>query len=221
VLKKDSILEECEASLRRLGVETIDLYQCHWPDKTTALEETMEALSLLLDQGKIRSIGVSNFTPEMMEECLRFAPIASDQPKYSLLERGIEKDILPFCLENHVGLIVYSPIAQGLLTGKVTMDRTFPEDDFRRGQPWFQPQNRRRVLEALDKVKPIADDHGVTLAQLAIQWTVSEPGVTSAIVGARNPKQVEENARAADFRLSDEERSTIRTVFENLCDPER
>ena len=219
VLKASSIIEECELSLKRLGVEVIDLYQCHWPDATTPLQETMEAMLKLKEQGKIRAIGVSNFTPEMMEKCLSVGPIVSDQPKYHLLSREIEQDVLPYCREHSLALLVYSPLAQGLLTGKVTMDRTFPEGDLRDAQPWFQPANRRRVLDVLAKLSSIADGHGVTLAQMVINWTVHEPGITAAIVGARNAAQAVENAGALSFALSDAERATIRFAFEELGAP--
>jgi len=219
VLKRDSIIEECERSLKRLQVDAIDLYQCHWPDSTTPLAETMEAMVRLKEQGKVRAIGVSNFTAAMMEECLRHGAVASDQPQYSLLVRDIERDVLPFCRRQEIGVIVYRPLEQGILTGKVTAERRFPPGDLRQNEPWFRPQNRRRVLDALDKVVPIAKDHGVTLAQMIINWTIHEPGVTSAIVGARRAKQAVENAGAANFRLSDGERATIRRTFEGLGGP--
>ncbi|OQB41332.1 MAG: General stress protein 69 [Candidatus Latescibacteria bacterium ADurb.Bin168] len=219
VLKPDSIIEECELSLKRLNVDVIDLYQCHWPDTTTPIADTMGALMKLKEQGKIRAIGVSNFTPAMMRECLTAAPLASDQPKYSLLAREIEADVLPFCRENGIGVIVYSPLAQGLLTGKVTMDRQFAPGDLRVNTPWFQPQNRQRVLDALGRIRPIADAHRATLGQVAINWVINAPGVTSAIVGARNAAQVRENVHAAEFRLSEEEQSFIRSTFESLGKP--
>ena len=219
VLKPDSIIEECELSLKRLNVDVIDLYQCHWPDTTTPIADTMGALMKLKEQGKIRAVGVSNFTPAMMRECLNAAPLASDQPKYSLLAREIEADVLPFCRENNIGVIVYSPLAQGLLTGKVTMDRQFAPGDLRVNTPWFQPQNRQRVLDALGRIRPIADAHRATLGQVAINWVINTPGVTSAIVGARNAAQVRENVHAAEFRLSEEEQSFIRSTFESLGKP--
>jgi aryl-alcohol dehydrogenase-like predicted oxidoreductase len=219
-LSRDSIRYECEQSLKRLQTDVIDLYQCHWPDETTPLEETMEALIKLKKDGKIRAIGVSNFTTEMMEECLKFDDIASDQPKYNLLRRDIEKDVLPFCRERNIGVISYGPIAQGLLTGKVAMDRKFHKDDLReKFQVWFKPANRKRVVDILPNMKPVADKYGVTLAQLAINWVIGEPGITSAIAGARNPEQVAENAKAGDFELSQEDRALLRKEFEALGPP--
>lgn len=218
-LHKHAILAEVEQSLRRLGTDVIDLYQCHWPDSSAPIAETMDALVTLKEQGKIRAIGVSNFTAEMMAECLRHGPLASDQPKYSLLAREIEADVLPFCRQHGIGVIVYSPLEQGLLTGKVTMDRAFAEGDYRAGRPWFQPANRRRVLDALEKVKPIAAAHRATLGQVAIAWTIAQPGITAAIVGARTPEQVRENAQAASLRLSADELQAIRQAFEDLGKP--
>ena len=215
-LRPDSIRLECERSLVRLQTDWIDLYQCHWPDPTTPLEDTMEALLDLRQQGKIREIGVSNFTPEMIRRCLAVGPVASDQPRYSLLDRSIEQDVLPFCRENGVGVIVYSPIAQGLLTGKVTPDREFPPGDLRGAHRWFTRENRQKVLEALEGVRDIAEAHRCTFGQLAIAWVIHQPGITSAIVGARSPGQARENAAAAGVRLSAEELARIRKVFEAL-----
>ena len=219
VLKRDSILEECDMSLKRLGVEAIDLYQCHWPDTTTPMEESMEALLKLKDEGKIRHIGVSNFPAELIGKSLSLGPIVSDQPRYNLIKREIEKDVLPFCRKHGVGVIAYSPMEHGLLSGKVTMDRTFKGDDLRVKHPWYKPENRKRVIEALETVRPIAEAHGVSLAQMAVNWVISEPGVTAAIVGTRNPKQAVENARAASFKLRDDERAFLRKTFEELGQP--
>jgi len=218
-LHKRAIIEEVEMNLRRLDTDYIDLYQCHWPDESAPIEETMDAMVTLKDQGKIRAIGVSNFTVEMLAECLEHAPLASDQPPYSLLRRDIEADILPFCREHNIGVIVYSPLQQGLLTGKMTPDRQLHENDYRRRQKWFTPKNRQRVLEALEKIRPIAEAHGATFAQVALAWTVAQPGVTAAIAGARRPGQAVENARAGDIRLSRDEIAQIRSVFEELGGP--
>jgi aryl-alcohol dehydrogenase-like predicted oxidoreductase len=219
-LRAGSIMEECERSLRRLATDVIDLYQCHWPDATTDLDETMDAMLRLREQGKIRAIGVSNFTPAMMDRCRKVAPVASDQPEYSLLKREIEADVLPYCRANGIATIVYSPLEQGLLTGAVTMERAFPEGDYRSDRAWFQRPNRRRVLDTLARtVRPIAAAHGATLGQVAIAWTIGEPGVTAAIVGARTPEQAEENARGADVRLTEDERRRIRLAFEALGAP--
>jgi aryl-alcohol dehydrogenase-like predicted oxidoreductase len=219
-LKPDSIKYECEQSLKRLGVDVIDLYQCHWPDPTTPIADTMGALVELQKAGKIRYYGVSNFTPEMMDECLKHGSIMSDQPPYSPLKRDIEADVMPYCVEKGLGMLVYSPIAQGLMTGKVTMDREFPESDVRSSHPWFQPRNRKRVLDMLEQIKPIADGHGATLGQVTIAWVVAQNGITTALVGGRTEQQVVENAQAGDLKLSDEEVATIRGLVEGLGEPE-
>lgn len=220
-LTKPSILAECDRSLERLGVDVIDLYQCHWPDRTTPIEETMEALLELRDAGKIRAIGVSNFTEEMIEECLEYGPVHSNQPKFSLLSREHLDGVIRFAHSKGIASIVYSPLEQGLLTGKVTMDRKFAPGDYRAEQPWFRPVNRRRVLDVLEEVvQPIADAHNATLGQIAIAWTIHAPGITSALVGARNAKQVAENAAAADIQLTPEEQLSIFAAFDKLDEPE-
>ena len=214
-LRTASIKHECDLSLQRLGVDVIDLYQCHWPDTTTPIDETMEALLSLQAAGKVRAIGVSNFTPDMMEQCLAKGVIASDQPKYNALERGIEQDVLPFCLKHDIGVLAYSPIAQGLLTGKVSVDRTFNDGDLRQNHPMFSKEARQKVLDMLAEVQPIADGHGVTLGQLFIAWTVAQPGLTSALVGARTEAQVKENAAAGRLVLSETEAADIRNAVES------
>jgi len=218
--RKEMILRDVETSLQRLRTDRIDLYQVHWPDPTTPFEETMEALTTLLDQGKIRAIGVSNFTVEMHLQCLRHGPVHSTQPRYNMLDRKIEKDVLPFCRKRKIGVVAYSPIEQGILTGKVAPDRTLAPGDYRATRPWFQENNRRRALAFLDRIRPIADGHGKSLTQLAIAWVVSQPGVTSAIVGARRPDQVSDNAGAADWRLTDEELKQIDVELAALGGPE-
>lgn len=218
-LEPESIRKECEESLRRLRTEVIDLYQCHWPDPGVPPEDTMGALMKLKEEGKIRAIGVSNFSVEQMEECLSAGQLDSDQPQYNMLDRSIEDKILPFCRKNTVGIIAYSPLARGILTGKVTMDRTFAQTDHRSRQKWFQPVNRKRVLDFLEKVRPIADGHDATLAQLAANWVISQEGLTVAITGARNPAQVDENVKAGEFALSESELAEIRALLDELGGP--
>ena len=205
---------ECERSLKRLGVDVIDLYQVHWPDTTTPVEDTMAALVKLKDQGKIRAIGVSNYDATWIKKAAAAGPLASLQPPYSLVQRKIEKDILPTCRDLDIGVIVYSPMERGLLTGSVTADRVFPKDDHRSTHKFFRPENRARVLEALKVVRPIAETHGVSLAQMVINWTIQVPGITAALVGARNAEQAEQNARALSFQLSAEECDEIRRAFD-------
>lgn len=214
--RKGKVIRECEDSLRCLGVDHIDLYQQHWPDDDTPIDETMQAVEKLLKDGKIRAAGVSNFDAQLMSQARLRVKIASCQPPYSMLQRDIEEDVVPYCMDNGIGLIVYSPLQRGLLTGKVTPDRDFPETDHRSGLRMFSRENRRRILDFLERIRPIAQGHNATLAQLAINWTIRRPGITSALVGARNASQAEENARAADFELTREEIVEIDTELGRL-----
>ena len=206
-LRPDSVRVEVERSLERLGRPALDLVQCHWPDPSTPVEETMAALAQLHDEGLINAIGVSNFGPDLLERSRRALaergiPLASTQPRYSLLDRAIEADVLPWCRNQRVGVVAYSPLAQGLLTGKIDLNRTFPDGDLRATRPGFELERRRRVLTALAQAGAIAANHDATLAQLAIAWVVAQPGVTAAIVGARTPAQARENAKAGALTLS-------------------
>jgi aryl-alcohol dehydrogenase-like predicted oxidoreductase len=215
--RPDSIFHECEQSLKRLKTDVIDLYQIHWPDVSTPVEESIGAMAKLKQQGKIRAIGVSNYDAEWIRRASTVAPIDSLQPHYSLLTRKIEKQVLPLCRELGVGVIAYSPLERGLLTGKVTPDRVFPPGDHRATNKYFTVDVRKRVLEALERVKPIAQAHDATLGQVAIAWTFSEPGVTAAIVGARDAKQATENAGAMRLTLSDDERRAVRAAFDEVA----
>ena len=214
--KADSVVQECEQSLRRLKSDYIDLYQQHWPDPGTEVEETMAALDKLLKQGKIRAVGTSNFTVELLERARRVAPLASNQPPYSMVNRDIEADVLPYCRRSGIATIVYSPLQRGLLTGKITPDYQFKGDDHRANSPLFRGENLRRVNAFLDEIRPIADAHGATLAQLVISWTLGRDGVTAALVGARNPGQAEENAKGADLALGDDETARINELLDAI-----
>jgi aryl-alcohol dehydrogenase-like predicted oxidoreductase len=214
-----SIAYECEQSLKRLATDAIDLYQVHWPSATAPAEETMGVLCRLREQGKIREIGVSNYSNEQLADALRFGPVVSNQVKYNLLERAIEADTLPWCRQHNLGVICYSPMALGILSGKVGIDRTFPTTDLRSNRPWYLPANRKRVLDALEKIRPIADGHGLTLAQFVVAWVIAQPGVTTALVGARNARQATENARCGDVTLGAADLTAIREVFEALGSP--
>jgi methylglyoxal reductase len=215
-----SVRIEVEKSLERLGIETIDLIQVHWPDPKTPVAETMSALLELRQAGKVRAIGVSNFDVPLIEQtrpALGDVPLASVQPKYSLIARDIEKDLLPYCAREGIGVIVYSPLDQGLLSGRVPADRTFPDSDGRSRRPSFRAENRAQVNAVLaSTVQPIADRHGVTLGQVAIAWVLAQAGITAAIVGARTPEQARENAAAADVALAPHEVAAIRAAFEGL-----
>lgn len=209
-----SIAYECEQSLKRLQVDVIDIYQIHWPDTSTPVEDSMAAMLKLKDQGKIKAIGVSNYDVNWLTKARAVAPVESLQPPYSAIQRRIEPEILPWCRKNNVGVICYSPMERGLLTGKVSPAREFPPGDHRAKHKYFTPENRQRVLDALEKVRPIADRHKASFAQLMINWTVNEPGITAALVGARNAEQAEHNAHSLDFTLSAAERAAIRAAFD-------
>lgn len=206
-IKRESVLAEAEASLRRLGIETIDLYQIHWPQPDEDIEEAWEAVSTLIKSGKVRYGGVSNFDRQQMSRIQPIAPVASLQPPYSMLVRGVEAELLPYCAENQIGVIVYSPMQKGLLTGKVTRQwvDNLAGDDHRRNDPQFQEPKLSGNLALVDKLKSIAARSGKSAAQLAIAWTLRRPEVTAAIVGARRPDQVDELAAAGDWTLSPED----------------
>ena len=211
--RKQSVIAECEASLKRLKTDYIDLYQCHWRDSTTPLEETMDALKQLLQEGKILAAGVSNFTPDDIDAANKIVPIASDQPPYSMVNRGIERDVLPYCRKNNIGIIVYSPLQRGLLTGKFSPDHQFKPGDHRADQPHFRPEFIKLVDKFLDQLRPIAHLHNATLSQLVINWTIQQPGITVALVGARNAEQARENAGASDVKLSSQEVENINSLL--------
>lgn len=217
--RPESVTHEVDASLVRLGVECIDLVQVHWPDPTTPVADTMGALCALHAAGKVRAVGVSNYDVAQLDEArsaLGSVPLASTQPKYSLLARQIEQDVLPWCREHDVGVLAYSPIEQGLLSGKFR-GGTRPRGEGRTRRPTFREDNRRRVHALLDEVvRPIADGHGATLAQVVIAWTVEQPGLTTAIVGARRKEQAVENAAAGDLVLSASEWGAIDGAFAGL-----
>ncbi|HEY1498603.1 MAG TPA: aldo/keto reductase [Acidobacteriaceae bacterium] len=206
-LSAQSLQEELEASLRRLGVDAIDLYQIHWPNPEEQLEEGWETLARFKEQGKVRYIGVSNFSVAQMKRVQKIAPITSLQPPYSILRRDIEKEILRFCLENKIGVINYSPMLSGLLTGKMTAERVknLPDDDWRKRSPNFQSPKLERNLALVEVLRQIGTARGVEPGVVAIAWTLRQPAVTAAIVGARRPDQVEGVLPAATFRLSESE----------------
>lgn len=206
-LKADSVRRECEDSLRRLGVDVIDLYQVHWPEPDADIEEGWTAMAQLQQEGKVRWIGVSNFNVEQMRRAQKIAPITSLQPPYSLVSREVENEILPFCLEQNIGVINYSPMGAGLLTGAMTQERVdnMPEDDWRKRSANFQEPLFSRHLGLVEILKAIGDAHGRTPGEVSIAWTLHNPAVTAAIVGARNAGQIDGIIGAMDFRLSEEE----------------
>jgi aryl-alcohol dehydrogenase-like predicted oxidoreductase len=210
-LKAESLRREVEDSLRRLQVDVIDLYQIHWPDPDPDIEEGWRTLADLKAQGKVRYIGVSNFSVEQMERIAPIAPITSLQPPYSLLDRKIEPDVLPYCLAHNIGVIVYSPMASGLLSGAMTRERiaNFPQDDWRRNNDWFKEPQLTRNLELVEVLRRIGQRYGVTPGAVAIAWTLRHPAVTAAIVGARRPGQVVDIVPAADLNLSQDDVAEI------------
>ncbi len=215
VLKRDSIRRECEESLRRLQVEVIDLYQIHWPIPDEEIEEGWSALAELKEEGKVRHIGVSNFDVSQMERANEIAPVETLQPPYNMLGRDVEEEILPYCGENDIGVIVYSPMRSGLLTGKMTHERVqnMPSDDWRRGADDFREPKLSRNLELVERLAKIGERHGKSPAEVAIAWTLRHPAVTAAIVGGRRPDQVDGTIGAADFRLSEEEIAEVETAI--------
>lgn len=204
-LKAASILREAEASLKRLDIDVIDLYQIHWPDPEADIEEGWSAMAQLKKEGKVRAIGVSNFNVEQLQRAMRIAPVDSLQPPYSLVNPGVDKEILPFCQEHNISVIVYSPMASGLLTGAMTKERAqnLPDDDWRKRSPEFNEPRLSRNLELASLLSDIGFPYNRTPGEVAIAWTLGNPAVTGAIVGGRHPRQVEELIGAAEFRLDE------------------
>jgi aryl-alcohol dehydrogenase-like predicted oxidoreductase len=204
-----SIRRECEDSLRRLQVEVIDLYQMHWPpsDNGPGLEEACQTMHALQKEGKVRWIGVSNFNVEQIKRAEKIAPVTSLQPPYSLIRRAVEKEILPYCKEEGIGVIAYAPMASGLLTGAMTRERaaSLPSDDFRSKNPEFREPRLSKNIDLVERLRKVGARHGRSPGEVAIAWVLSNPAVTGAIVGARNAKQAEGVMRAGELKLSSEE----------------
>lgn len=217
---KEKVIQDCDDSLKRLKTDYIDLFQIHWHDKTTPVSETMEALELLVKQGKIRAGGVCNYTVELMAEADRSFQILSNQVPYSMVRRDIEKDVIPWCLENNKSILAYSPLQRGLLTGKIQPGHKFNEGDSRPDTPFYKEPNLSNISGFVEKLKPIAASNNATISQVVLNWTIQQPGITCALAGARNPAQVLENAGAAEFRLSTSEIQEInKYIAETQIDP--
>jgi aryl-alcohol dehydrogenase-like predicted oxidoreductase len=213
-LSPKSIIHECEQSLKRLNIDAIDIYQIHWPDPVTPIEESWNSMVKLKKQGKVRAIGVSNFSLDLIKTTHAIHPIDSIQPPYSLVRRDIEKDIIPFAQANQISVIVYSPLERGLLTGKYKAGQTFPTGDHRSDKKTFKPEYLRKIQDALTEIKPIADKHHATISQVIINCTIHRPGITAALIGARDANQAKENAFAASLELTNQEREFIaKTLF--------
>lgn len=213
---KESVILECENSLKRLGTDYIDLYQIHWPDTTTPVQETMEAISKLIEQGKVRYAGVSNYSAALVAEARKHVNIVSDQVPYSMVKREIENELVPYCIQNDVSILAYSPMERGLLTGKIKPGHHFSDGDHRANLYYFKDENIRRTNDFLDQIKPLADEKGVSLGQLALRWTLDQPGITIALAGARNAQQAAQNAKASDISLSADDISWINNRLNKL-----
>jgi aryl-alcohol dehydrogenase-like predicted oxidoreductase len=213
---KESIIKECEDSLKRLGTDYIDLYQIHWPDESTPIAETMEAILRLQEQGKIREAGVSNYSVAQMQEAEKTIKLASNQVPYSMVNRAIEDELVPYCIQNSKSILAYSPMERGLLTGKMKPGQQFGEGDHRAGLKFFKDENIKRTNDFLNKIKPLADEKNATLGQLVIRWTIERPGITIALAGARNAEQASQNAKAIDVKLSADEINFITGELDKL-----
>ncbi len=211
-LSPGSIRNEVEGSLKRLNIETIDLYQFHWPDSRTPIEKSWEEMVKLKREGKIRLLGVSNFNVELMRRCEQIQHVDSLQPPYSLFRREIEKEILPYCLEHGIGVVPYSPMFSGLLTGKFDINK-LAQDDWRRRNPEYMEPRLSENLRRVEKLRPIAEKYGKTTGQLAVAWVLKHPAVTSAIVGARRVDQVEENSQAVNFEIAPNDIQFMEELF--------
>ncbi len=214
-LEAESVRNEIDASLRRLGTDRIDLYQIHWPDPEAKIEEAWAAIADAVKAGKIRYAGVSNFSVAQLERVGAIHPVASLQPPYSMLRREVEAELLPYCGKHRIGVVVYSPMQMGLLTGAFNRERfaALPEDDLRRRNPQFQEPAFGATLELVGKLGPIAKRLGITLAQLSLAWALRKPELTSAIVGARKPSQIEETAPASGVKLSESDAAEIELLL--------
>ena len=214
-LKRDSIRRECLASLERLGVETIDLYQMHWPDPDEEIEAAWEEMALLAQEGKVRYIGASNYSVAQLERVAKIHPVASLQPPYNMLNRTVEDELLAYCAEHGIGVVAYSPMHRGLLTGAFSPERLaqLAPDDHRLRDPSFQEPRFSATLALVEQLKQIAQRHGHTCAQLAISWVLRRPEVTAAIVGARRPSQIVETVQAGNWNLREDDIAEIEQLL--------
>jgi Predicted oxidoreductases (related to aryl-alcohol dehydrogenases) len=213
---KEKVFQDCDDSLRRLKTDYIDLFQIHWPDPTTPVDETMEALEMLITKGKIRAAGVCNYSAGLLEEAGKTIRLASNQVPYSMVRRDIEKEMVPLCIKIKTGILAYSPMQRGLLTGKIKPGHKFNEGDSRPDTPYFKEPNLSNILTFLEMIRPIAEGHNATLSQLVLNWTIQQPGITCALAGARNPAQVLENAGAVQFSLTTDEIKSINNYLSDI-----
>ncbi len=213
------ILQEVDDSLKRLAVDYIDLYQIHWPDPATPFEDSVKTLLKVQELGKIRHIGVSNFSRAEIEECMRYGTIQSLQPPYNMFEREAEKELFPFCLENGIATLAYGGLCRGLLTGKFKGNEHFPKGDLRRADPKFKTDRLKKYVSAVDEIKPIAASYGKTPAQFALRWALQQPGVTCVIAGARTAKQAEDNVGVFGWKIKPEDLQKVDKILEAKIDP--
>jgi len=211
---KANVIKEVEESLKRLGTDYIDLLQIHWPDATTPIDETMLALEDLIKQGKIRAAGVSNYSVEQLKEASKTIKIASNQMPYSMLNKSIEKDLVPYVLENNIGIIAYSPMERGLLTGKYFKDAKLKNDDHRNG--YFGQFDAEKVKAFLEAIEPLAAAKNATLSQLVLRWTSLQPGITVVLAGARNATQAVDNAKAMDITIANDEMKFVNSELAKI-----
>lgn len=212
-LGPESIRYEIEQSLRRLQTDYIDLYQTHWQEPTTPIEDTMQTLLDLKQEGKIRAIGVCNATCEEIDAYRAVGPLDSDQERYSMLDRALEGQQLPHCERGSMAVLAYSPLAQGLLTGKMDPERQLVPDDWRSLNPRFSAEGRKKILALLEKMRPVAEARGASLGQLAVAWALAQPGLTHALVGTRSAEQLQENAAAGDIELTTDELTALNQIL--------
>lgn len=213
---KKKVMQECEESLRRLRTDYIDLYQIHWPDATTPISETFEAVQQLIDQGKVRAAGVCNYNVQQVDEALETLEIASNQVPYSIINRDVEMNAVEQAIEKNLGIIAYSPLQRGLLTGKIKPGQKFGKGDTREGNRFYTDENIKRTNELLRKISPIAEKYDATLAQVVIKWTIHRPGITCVLVGARDEDQVNDNAQCLSISLTEEELEEITNAAEEF-----
>lgn len=205
--------QDVDSSLKALSMDHIDIYQIHWPDPAVPAAETAGALAELIDEGKIRHAGVSNYSTEQVKEFSAVLPVESVQPPYSMFRREIEHDLLPYCTANNIGVVVYGPLSHGLLTGTITADTEFSPEDWRSRSPVFAGDDFVNNLEIVDQLKPLAHEMGVTLSQLAIAWTLAQPGIDVAITGAQHIGYLQDSAGAADVTLTDDDVAAIEEII--------
>jgi aryl-alcohol dehydrogenase-like predicted oxidoreductase len=213
---KESVKKEVEDSLKRLGTDYIDLYQIHWPDVTTPIQETFEAVAELIEEGKVRHAGVCNYNVEQMKEAEKYVTLASNQVPFSMVNRDIEDEVVPYCQKNGKSILAYSPMERGLLTGKMEPGQKFEEGDHRSENPYFTDESIAKTNSFLEKIRPLAEEKDATLAQLVLKWTIERPGITIALAGARNSEQSVQNAGAADLELSSDEIDFINSELEKI-----